>query len=267
MSSPASGYGRNFERLLAVPLAAYLTLVLLLLLSLFVALTGEAFTEAFTEPAVWHAVGLSIFSTVVSTTLAMLVAIPSGYVLSRRRFPGMFLLDTILDLPIVLPPLVLGLCILLFFSSAPGRLIDEHLVEFVYTWRGIVLVQFTVGCAFAVRVIKAGFDGFDRRYEEVAQTLGANRWQTFVKVVLPMIGPSLVAGVVITWARVFGLFGPVLLVAGTMRKRTEIMPTTIFLEVSIGRLEVALVIGALMVLISVTTLVVFKWLGGKGYLW
>ena len=79
--------------------------------------------------------------------------------------------------------------------------------------------------------------------------------------------PSLVAGGVITWARIFGLFGPILLVCGTIRYRTEIMPTTIFLEASIGRIDVALVVGACMILISVTTLVLFKRLGGEGYLW
>jgi molybdate transport system permease protein len=98
-------------------------------------------------------------------------------------------------------------------------------------------------------------------------TLGANRRQAFFKVVLPNVTPSLVAGIVITWARVFGLFGPVLLVCGTMRGRTEIMPTTIYLEASIGRIDVALVVGACMIVISMTTLVVFKRLGGKGYLW
>ena len=82
-----------------------------------------------------------------------------------------------------------------------------------------------------------------------------------------MTVPSLIAGAVISWARIFGLFGPVLLVAGTMRARTEIMPTTIFLEASIGRIEVALVVAAIMIVISVTTLTLFKRLGGRGYLW
>ena len=118
-----------------------------------------------------------------------------------------------------------------------------------------------------MRVIKAGFDSLDRRYEEVAMTLGANRAQAFRKVVLPNVVPSLIAGGVISWARIFGLFGPILLVCGTMRGRTEIMPTTIFLETSIGRIEVALVVGACMILISLATLIVFKRLGGRGYLW
>lgn len=95
-------------------------------------------------------------------------------------------------------------------------------------------------------------------------TLGASQTQCFLRVVLPNVGSSLVAGGVITWARIFGLFGPILLVAGTMRGKTEIMPTTIFLETSIGRLEVALVIAEMMIVISLATLILFKRLGGKG---
>ncbi|MCK5851210.1 MAG: ABC transporter permease subunit, partial [Kiritimatiellae bacterium] len=167
-------------------------------------------------------------------------------------------------------PLVMGLCVLIFFNTTIGRWLDRGLVEeglFIYQPLGIVLVQFIVGCAFAVRVIKAGFDSLDPRYEEVAMTLGANRPQTFFKVTLPNVVPSLVAGTAISWARIFGLFGPILLVSGTMRNRTEIMPTTVFLETSIGRIEVALVVGACMILISTTVLIIFKRLGGRGYLW
>lgn len=269
MDRNASNYGK-FDSLLAVPLALYLLLIAGLVIGVFVTITREAVREAFSEPALIHSIKLSIITSVASTLLSLLVAIPAGYVLSRRQFPGYFLIDTILDLPIVLPPLVMGLCVLIFFNTAVGRWLDRGLVEkglFIYQPLGIVLVQFVVGCAFAARVIKAGFDSLDLRYEEVAMTLGANRRQTFFKVVLPNIVPSLVAGGVISWARIFGLFGPILLVCGTMRNRTEIMPTTIFLEISIGRIEVALVVGACMILISMTTLIVFKRLGGKGYLW
>jgi len=248
----------------------YLLLIAGLITGVFATITRKAILEAFGEPALLHSIKLSIVTSVASTLLSVLVAIPAGYVLSRRRFPGHFLVDTLLDLPIVLPPLVMGLCVLIFFNTAVGRWLDRGVVEkglFVYQPLGIVLVQFVVGCAFAVRVIKAGFDSLDPQYEEVAMTLGANRRQTFFKVILPNVVPSLVAGGVISWARIFGLFGPILLVCGTMRYRTEIMPTTIFLETSIGRIEVALVVGACMILISMTTLIVFKRLGGKGYLW
>lgn len=246
---------------------AYLTIIIVLVAGVFLRITGDALREVINEPAIIHAIELSVFSSVISTILSVLVAIPSGYMLSKYRFPGFFILDTILDLPIVLPPLVMGLCVLIFFNTHIGRFIDRNILEIIYTWRGIILVQFVVGCAYAIRVSKAGFDNMDHRYEDVAMTLGANRWQTFLKVVLPVVRPSLIAGAVITWARIFGLFGPILLVCGTMRNRTEIMPTTIFLEISIGRLEVALVVSACMIIISMTTLIVFKRLGGEKIIW
>jgi molybdate transport system permease protein len=212
-------------------------------------------------------VKLSFFSSIVSTALAVAFAIPSGYLLARARFPGAAVVDTLLDMPIVLPPLVMGLAVLIFFKNPVGRFIDSHVMEFVYTWRGIILVQFVVGCAYAIRVVKAGCQALDRRYEEVAMTLGADRWRTFTRVSLPIIRPSLVAAAVISWARIFGLFGPVLLVAGTMRRRTEIMPTSVYLEMSIGRIEVALVIGAMMILMSVAVLLVLRKFGGEERLW
>ncbi len=270
MKRGASLYGKTFDWLMAVPLGLYLLLIAVFVGCIFFSFGRDALHTALSDRALLHAVKLSVVTSVTSTVLSVAVAVPSGYVLSRHRFPGHFVLDTVLDLPIVLPPLVMGLAVLIFFNTGVGRWLDRGLVEdglFVYQPLGIVLVQFAVGCAFAVRAIKAGFDSLDPRYEEVAMTLGAGRLQTFRKVVLPNIVPSLIAGVVISWARIFGLFGPIILVAGTMRYKTEIMPTTIFLETSIGRIEVALVVGAMMVILSTATLVVFKKLGGKGYLW
>lgn len=255
-----------FDLILTIPLLLYLLMIFILVLGIFLTITNEAFKQALKEPALFYAVKLSFFSTIISTVLAVLVAIPSGYILSKYRFKGFLFVDTILDLPIILPPLVMGLTVLIFFNTAIGRFIESSIVEIIYTWRAIILVQFIVGCAYAIRVIKSGFEMIDRKFEEVAITLGANNFQAFIKVALPLAGKSIISGTVISWARIFGLFGPVLLVAGTMRNRTEIMPTTIFLEISIGRIEVALVIAALMIIMSTATLVIFKKLGGKGYL-
>ena len=255
-----------FDILLSLPLLLYLLMILVLVLGIFLTITKEAFREALKDPSIFYAMKLSFFSTVISTLLAVLFAIPSGYILSKYKFKGIFFIDTILDLPIILPPLVMGLTVLIFFNTPLARFIESSILEFIYTWRAIILVQFIVGCAFAIRVIKAGFDMIDRKYEEVAMTLGANRSQAFFKIVLPLVRKSIISGTVISWARIFGLFGPVLLVAGTMRNKTEIMPTTIFLEISIGRIEVALVIAALMIIMSITTLVIFKKMGGQGYI-
>jgi len=266
--SPA--WGRTFERAMSMPLAIYFLIVCGLIGAIFLELSVDALLKAFRDPDLLYAVRLSIITSVCSTFLSLCVAVPGGYVLSRRRIPAFLVIDTLLDLPIVLPPLVLGLCVLIFFNTPVGRWLDRGIVPgglFVFQPLGIVFVQFVVGCAFAVRVVQAGFEGLDPRLEQVAMTLGATRWQAFHKIVLPNVLPAIVAGAVISWARIFGLFGPVLLVAGTMRRRTEIMPTTIFLETSIGRIDVALAVGAVMVLISLITLLVFKRLGGRGYLW
>lgn len=255
-----------FDYLLAVPLGCYLGIIAALVLSVFLSITGEAFLIAVRESAIMHAVKLSLGTSMLSTSLAVVIAVPAGYVLSRYEFIGKTVVDTLLDMPIVLPPLVMGLSVLIFFNTTVGGAIEE-VIEFIYTWRGIVLVQVIVGGAFAVRVVKAGFDATPASFEQVSMVLGADRVKTFFKVTLPMVKQSIVAGAVISWARIFGLFGPILLVSGTMRNRTEIMPTTIFLETSIGRMEVALVIASMMILLSCTMLVVFKRLGGKGYLW
>lgn len=259
-------YNRRLESLFAVPLVVYLLILAGLLAGMFATITPEAIRAAFADPALRHSIALSLVTSTISSVLSLLLAIPAGYVMSRCRFPGHTAADTLLDLPIFLPPLVMGLCILIFFNTDIGRWLDRGVVKqglFVYQPLGIVLTQVIVGAAFSIRVIKAGFDAFDWRLEETAMTLGANSYQAFAKVVLPNVGPSLVAAAVLAWARIFGLFGPILLVCGTMRGRTEIMPTTIFLETSIGRIEVALVVAGLMVLISLVMLVTVKRFGAK----
>lgn len=262
-------FTRKFDTLMSIPLWFYLVLVIALLISVFIKITIPNIRIAFSDQALLYAIKLSVITSIISTALCIVVAVPAGYVLSRHRFPGYLLADTIIDMPIVLPPLVMGLSLLIFFNTSFGRWLDRGIVSsgiFVYQPAGIVVCQFATGCAYAVRVIKAGFDALDPRYEQVAMALGAKPHQVYFKVVIPNVLQSIIAGVVITWARIFGLFGPVLLVAGTMRFKTEIMPTTIFLETSIGRIEVALVIGTVMILISFGTLIIFKRLSGKALL-
>lgn len=258
-------YGGVFHVLLAIPLVCYVLLVAGLVAGMFAAIPREGWHMAWSNPDLASAVRLSLVTTTISTILAMAIAIPSGYMLSRYRFPGQVIVDTVLDMPIILPPLVMGLALLLFFSTPIGKWLDRGIVPgglFVYQPLGIVLAQVVVGCAYAVRVMKTGFDNSDRRYEEVAMTLGANSVRTFMKVALPATWHSLVASTVISWAQIIGLFGPVIVLCGTMRGRTEIMPTTIFLETSVGRIDTALVIACLMVVMSMTMLVVFKRVGG-----
>lgn len=210
-----------------------------------------------------YATILSFVTSTVTVILAMLVGIPTAYILSRRRFWGLTVIDTILDIPIVLPPLVIGVSLLIFFQTDLGRWINRAFPgELVFQPAGIVLAQFTVACAFGIRTLKATFEQIDPRIEAVARTLGATKGQAFFRLTLPMSRDGIMAAGVMTWARAIGEFGPILIFCGTTKMRTEVLPTSVFLEFQVGNLQAALAVSMFMILISVVTLLVFKKLGG-----
>lgn len=211
-----------------------------------------------------YAMRLSLVSATISACLSLIVAVPVAYALSRYRFPGRILFDTLVDVPMVLPPLVIGVSLLVFFQTPVGRLIENSGLRFVYTPAGVVLAQFVVVSAYAVRMLKAAFDDIDPRLEDVARTLGWSRGQAFVRVTLPMARNGLVAAAVVSWAHAIGLFGPLMVFSGTTRRKTEVLATSIYLELSLGNIEVALAITLLLVLFTMASLLVLKRLVGRG---
>jgi molybdate transport system permease protein len=206
------------------------------------------------------AVRLSLLSCGVTAILSLWVAVPLGYLLSRYRFFGKGLIDALLDIPIVLPPLVIGLSLLLLFQTLPGRAL-ESVVTVTYTWRAVILAQFAVSAAFAVRTMRVTFDGISPRHEQVALTLGCSRAQAFFRVVLPQARRGMVTAATLAWARALGEFGPVLVFAGATRRQTEVLPTTVFLELSVGNLEAAVAVSLLMVLAAAVVLVIVRLYG------
>ncbi|MBC7326912.1 ABC transporter permease [bacterium] len=222
--------------------------------------------RAFRSEEMLFAIKLSIITSLVTTFISALIAIPSAYALSRFRFPLPTLIDTILDLPIVLPPLVAGISILVFFDTALGRWIEKLGIHFVHTTYGIILAQFTIAAAFAVRACKAAFDDVSPRYEDVARSLGCSRPLAFWKVTLPLAKNGIIAGIIMTWARAMGEFAPIIIVAGATPLKTEVLPIAIFMNLSIGNIEIALAATLILVFISFITLLLFKLLGGKLYL-
>jgi molybdate transport system permease protein len=223
----------------------------------------------------------------------VIIAAVLMFLLLRYRLSFADVIDTLLDLPIVIPPPVVGLSLLIFFRTPAGHAVDAltphwltaalngfltfatgHEIAddgstWVYTTRGIVMAQFFVACAFGVRAIKAAFDTIGTRHEDVARTLGCTRRQAFLKVVLPMAATGLVAGAVMTWARAIAEFGPVLFFASSFAWKTEVMPISMFLKYSSSGpgVEAATALVIVMVAMSAITLLTFKKMGGKGYLW
>jgi molybdate transport system permease protein len=192
--------------------------------------------------------------------LSVWVALPIGYLMSRVRFPGRSLVDALLDIPIVLPPLVIGLSLLILFQTPPGRALQEW-IPVTYEIPSIIVAQFSVACAFAVRTLRATFDQIPVRQEQVALTLGCTRGQAFWMVVFPEARRGILTAATLAWARSLGEFGPILIFSGATRMRTEVLPTTVFLELSVGNLEAAVAVSLLMVVAAVAVLMVIRLFG------
>jgi len=211
-------------------------------------------------PEIRFALKLSLISCTVTAILSLWFSVPLGYLMSRFQFPLKGLIDAILDIPIVLPPVVIGLSLLILFQSAPGKGIEKF-VPFTYAIGGVILSQFAVSCAFAVRTMRVTFDQINPRAERVALTLGCSRSQAFWRVALPEGRRGVLTAGTLAWARAMGEFGPVLIFAGATRMRTEVLPTSVFLELSIGNIESAVAVSLLMVVAAVLVLIVVRFAG------
>lgn len=212
------------------------------------------------SPEIRYSLQLSLVSCTLTSILSLWVAVPSGYWMSRASFPGKRWMDALLDTPIVLPPLVLGLSLLILFQTAPGKLI-ERVLPVTYSVAGVVLAQFMVASAFAIRTMRVTFEQIPARREQVALTLGCSRAQAFWLIALPQARRGMVTAFALAWARSLGEFGPILVFAGATRFKTEVLPTTVFLELSTGNLEAAVAVSLLMVAAAMGMLTLLRVFG------
>ncbi len=247
---------------LALITGAYLAFVVALLVATATYSSPGDLLRALESREIRYATFLSLLTCSVTALLSLLVAVPAGYLLARARFRFKAVVEAALDIPIVLPPMVLGLCLLIFFQTRLGGLI-ESAVPFTYTVYGVVLAQFVIGAAFAIRTMRGSFENLSARPEEVAMTLGCSRGRAVWLVTLPAAWKGMLAAMSIAWARSLGEFGPVLVFAGATRMRTEVLPTTVWLELSVGNLESAVAVSLLLVLFAMLVLVAIRWAGEK----
>ncbi len=208
-----------------------------------------------------YAIGLSLKSCTLAAILSVWIAVPVGYLMSRFDFPGKGVLDALLDIPIVLPPLVVGLSLLILFSTPIGIFWEDNLFPVTYRIPSVVLSQFMVACAFAVRTMRATFEQINERQEQVALTLGCSRAQAFWRVVLPEARNGMITAGTLAWARALGEFGPILVFSGATRMRTEVLPTTVYLELTTGSIEAAVAVSLIMVIVAVAVLFLVRRFG------
>ena len=218
----------------------------------------------------WSAVALSLRVALVATLLSLPVAIGLGYLLARRQFRGKSLLETALNLPLVLPPVVVGYLLLVAFgrNGLLGRWLESWLgIQLVFDWKGAVVASAVMAFPLMVRAIRVAMAGVDPRLEQAARTLGAGRRETFFRITLPLARRGIIAGTVLGFARSIGEFGATIMIAGNIPGATQTIPLEVYsLLNSPGGTERRTRLAVVSVLIAAAALGVSEWLERHGRL-
>jgi molybdate transport system permease protein len=210
------------------------------------------------------ALALSLGTTAASLLVTIALGLPLALLLARRSFRGKWLVETIVDLPIVLPPAVAGLALLLVFGrrGVLGEALGDAGLELAFTTSAVVLAQAFVSAPFFVRSARAGLAAIDGDLEDAARVDGASERQVLAAITLPLAGPALAAGLVMAWARALGEFGATIMFAGNVVGRTQTLPLLVYGEFQGGSLDASIAAAAILVAAALGVLVAvraFRW--------
>ena len=224
------------------------------------ALLGGSLVGAVGSRSVLDALGLSLATTAVSLSLTIVFGLPLAWVLARRPFRGAWLVEAIVDLPIVLPPAVAGLALLLAMGRAGllGPALGAAGIAVPFTMGAVVLAQSFVAAPFFVRSARTGLAGVDRDVEDAARADGASELRVFRHVTVPLAAPALAAGLVMSWARSLGEFGATIMFAGNFPGRTQTLPLLVYSEFEGASLDASIAAGAILILAALGVLIAVR---------
>lgn len=255
----------NPGRMLFIAMASLLVLFLALpLIALFLrALPLGA--EAWMGENTLAALQLSLVTATLSTLVALLIGTPVAYLLARENFAGKAVVDTLVDLPMVLPPAVAGIALLMAFGRRGllGPPLSAIGIELPFTTAAVILAQTFVAAPFYVRSARVGFATVDRKLEQLSALLGVSNFKTFVRITLPLAAPSLLSGLLMTWARALGEFGATIMFAGNFPGRTQTMPLAIYSGLE-SNLDSALALSVILIVVSFGILIAVRAASPKG---
>ena len=243
---------------LAVLLAAFLGVPIALLVGR--AVLGGSLAAALGSTVVIDALLLSLVTTAISLALTIAIATPLAHLLARRRFRGASLVETLVDLPIVLPPSVAGLALLLTLGrrGVVGEPLAAAGIEIPFTTVAVILAQVFVAAPFYIRAARAGFQTVDRDLEDAGRVDGASERQIAWWITIPLAAPALVAGVVMTWARALGEFGATIMFAGNVAGETQTLPLVVYGEFQAGDVDASVAAAAILVLAAFGVLIAVR---------
>jgi molybdate transport system permease protein len=225
-----------------------------LILSLFYFYEGPLFLKTLLSKRTLFSLRLSLIMATSATALSVFFAVPAAYALSRYKFLGREVIDTILELPMIVSPVALGALVLIFFNTPVGGFLQQNGVHVVFTVYGILLAQFITTVGVATRLIKAAMDEIPARYEEAAKTLGASPARAFFTITLPLSKQGIIASSILTWAKALGEFGATITVAGSMAMKTETLPVAIFMRLASADIEGTAVLVLILIGIGLSVL-------------
>lgn len=216
--------------------------------------------ELLVDPDVLAAMRLSVRCSLGALGLSTILGVPLAWLLARREFPGKTLLRALCVLPMVLPPVVGGVALLVAFGRR--GFVGQPIAELggptlPFTTAAVIVAEAFVAMPFLVVTVEAGLRAMDRRYEDAAATLGASRWMIFRRVTLPLIAPSLGAGMALCWARALGEFGATITFAGNLPGRTQTMPLAVYLQLETDPAS-AILLSLILLAVSVAVLVALR---------
>jgi len=247
---------KNSWQLLALPLVLFITLPIL---AIFLRTSLADLLENLNHTQVVKAVNLSLLTSLITTAVTWVVGTPVAYLLAQRRFRFHRLLDTLIDLPTVLPPAVAGVALLMAFGRRGlfGGWLESLDINIPFTMPAVVIAQTFIASPFYIKAAALGFGAIDPELKQAASLDGASRAQIFRHITLPLSWTALLSGSVMTWARALGEFGATIIFAGNFPGRTQTMPLAIYVGFEIDQ-NVALTLAIILISFSFLTLLIIK---------
>jgi molybdate transport system permease protein len=251
---------RWFELILAIACAIALGFLVLPLVALFLRSPPTELLGALGSGVAVDALVVTFKTSLMAHALILGVGTPAAYLLATRRFRGRGLIVSLVDLPLVLPPVVAGIALLSAFGRRGllGDSLDVLGVAIPFTQVAVVLAIAFVASPFYLRQAIAAFEGVDRQLLDAARTLRASPWRVFVRIALPLASRGLGAGSALAFARGLGEFGATIIFAGSFRGTTQTLPLAIYAELGAGDFDVAISISVILVVVSIAVLVAVK---------
>ncbi|HPA15896.1 MAG TPA: ABC transporter permease [Desulfobacterales bacterium] len=252
--------GLFFDLFIALTSGLFFSLIAVVLFAMVTTTSLHEFFHQLRSPVVFSAVWISLQTSFAVVFLTFFFGFPISYLLALNHFKGKAILETLLDFPIVMPPLISGLALLIFLSGdgLAGRILNHWNISLIFTKKGIILAQLFVAAPFFIKTAKESIGAIPKNLLAASATLSASKFFTFRRLILPLSKTGILAGLIMAWARALGEFGATAMVAGCIPRQTETITIAIYMHAMSGNLETSTALALVLMVFSFCSLLVFR---------